>query len=230
MITIVGRVVKNEQIFGLWKGMTPSIVRCVPGVGLYFSSLHWLKSSFCEGTPSPLQAVALGVMARTVTGITMIPFTVIKTRYESEVYNYKSVLDAVKRIYAKEGSRGLTCGLLPTLLRDAPFSGLYLMFYTQSKGMVPQNLLDGGLSPPIHFSCGVTAGILASLVTQPFDVLKTKMQLYPDKFDNLFQAAVYVRRKYGAQGYFKGLAPRMIRRTLMAAMAWTVYEQVEFNI
>ena len=67
---------------------------------------------------------------------------------------------------------------------------------------------------------------MASGVTQPFDVLKTKMQLYPDKFDNILQAAIYVRKKYGPKGYFKGLVPRMMRRTLMAAMAWTVYEQV----
>ena len=35
-----------------------------------------------------------------------------------------------------------------------------------------------------------------------------------------------LQQRYGIQGYFKGLVPRMLRRTLMAAMAWTVYEQV----
>ena len=36
----------------------------------------------CDGQPGPLQAVMLGVMARTLTGVTMIPITVVKTRYE----------------------------------------------------------------------------------------------------------------------------------------------------
>lgn len=53
------------------------------------------------------------------------------------MYAYGSVREAASSIYMKEGARGLTCGLLPTLLRDAPFSGLYLMFYTQTKKQIP---------------------------------------------------------------------------------------------
>lgn len=79
---------------------------------------------------------------------------------------------------------------------------------------------------PIHFCCGISAGILASIVTQPADVLKTKMQLYPNRFNGLWSVILYVHNNYGVQGYFKGVVPRMLRRTLMAAMAWTVYEQL----
>lgn len=226
MLATVGRVVRNERLFGLWKGMTPSILRCVPGVGLYFSSLSWLKTTFCEGQPGPLQAVGLGVAARTLTGVTLIPITVIKTRYESGVYAYASMREAVFTIYSKEGARGLTRGLVPTLLRDAPFSGLYLMFYTQTKKNIPLRYMESSLSPALHFTSGVIAGLLASAVTQPFDVVKTKMQLYPAKFTSFHQAVLYVHAKYGPKGYFKGLVPRMLRRTLMAAMAWTVYEQI----
>lgn len=229
MLYHVGKVVRNERLFGLWKGMTPSIYRCVPGVGLYFSSLNWLKTNLCEGNPGVLQAIALGAMARTITGITMIPITVVKTRYESGVYAYRSVREAMNSIYVKEGARGLTCGLLPTLLRDAPFSGLYLMFYTQTKMRISPHLLEGNTAPLIHFTCGVVAGLAASMVTQPFDVVKTKMQLYPHQFTSFPQAVWYVNKKYGPTGYFKGLVPRMLRRTLMAAMAWTLYEQITKN-
>ena len=66
------------------------------------------------------------------------------------------------------------------------------------------------------------------MTQQLLDVVKTKIQLYPHKFTSFHQAVVYVHHKYGPKGYFKGLVvPRMLRRTLMAAMAcWTVYEQV----
>merc|ERR1719266_995280 len=113
--------------------MTPSITRTVPGVGLYFASLHWLKTSFGGNTEGPLQAISLGMTARSVAGCAMIPITVLKTRFESGRYNYTKMSSALLEIYSREGTRGLCCGLVPTLVRDAPYSGLYLMFYTQLK-------------------------------------------------------------------------------------------------
>ncbi|KAG8235533.1 hypothetical protein J437_LFUL013495 [Ladona fulva] len=232
MIAIFGNILEKERISGLWRGMTPSIARVVPGVGLYFSSLHWLRS-YVTGPgnePGPLEAVFLGMAARSISGVCLIPITVIKTRFESGVYNYGGMGQALCSIYRNEGVRGLCCGLLPTLFRDAPFSGLYLMFYTQTKAAVPSDVMNSGNKPAIHFSCGVIAGLFASAVTQPADVLKTKMQLYPDKFTGIQDVVIYVYKKYGVRGYFKGIVPRMLRRTLMAAMAWTIYERVTESI
>ncbi|XP_041978269.1 mitochondrial glycine transporter-like isoform X2 [Aricia agestis] len=231
MISIFMNIVRQEHIVGLWKGMVPSIARCVPGVGLYFSSLHWLKTKLGKTNLTALEAITLGVAARTMSGVALIPITVIKTRYESGVYKYTSLSGALRDTYRAEGLRGLSCGLGPTLARDAPFSGLYLMFYTQTKQAVPQEWLQApATSNMIHFSCGVVAGIAASLATNPADVLKTKMQLYPEKFPNMLTALIYVHQTYGIQGYFKGAVPRMLRRTLMAAMAWTVFEEITKTI
>ncbi|XP_034241853.1 mitochondrial glycine transporter-like [Thrips palmi] len=224
MFSYMGHILQKEHLTGLWRGVTPSIARCVPGVGLYFSSLHILKSKFTNGEPGPLQAVALGVAARSLSGVCLIPITVVKTRYESGVYNYNSIIHAVRNIYHAEGLRGLSCGLVPTLLRDAPFSGIYLMFYTQAKKIVPIGHAEH--QPIFNFTCGIFAGILASTVTQPADVIKTKMQLYPNKFASLHDVIVFIYQKYGVVGFFKGLSPRILRRSLMAAMTWTVYEHV----
>jgi solute carrier family 25 protein 38 len=52
--------------------------------------------------------------------------------------------------------------------------------------------LDAAFIPVVNFSCGVFAGILASLVTQPADVIKTHMQLSPVKFQWIGQAVTLI--------------------------------------
>ena len=73
----ITKYVNNWSMF-----LFQSITRCVPGVGLYFSSLHWLKSNLTSGDPGPLEAIYLGMLARSFSGVCLIPFTVIKTRFE----------------------------------------------------------------------------------------------------------------------------------------------------
>lgn len=52
--------------------------------------------------------------------------------------------------------------------------------------------LDAAVMPLVNFSCGILAGILASLVTQPADVIKTHMQLSPVKSQWIGQAAALI--------------------------------------
>lgn len=58
--------------------------------------------------------------------------------FQSGCYNYVSVAGALRSVYETEGIRALFSGLTATLLRDAPFSGIYVMFYSQSKKALPQ--------------------------------------------------------------------------------------------
>ena len=43
---------------------------------------------------------------------------------------------------------------------------------------------------------------------------------------HILMVFVLILQKDGMRGFLRGVVPRTLRRTLMAAMAWTVYEQV----
>ncbi|XP_051987075.1 mitochondrial glycine transporter B isoform X2 [Xyrauchen texanus] len=227
MIAVFFNVIRTEKLLGLWKGVSPSFMRCIPGVGIYFSTFYSLKQHFFQdGSPGAGEAVLLGAGARCVAGIAMLPITVIKTRFESGRYNYISVAGALKSVFQNEGPRALYSGLTATLLRDAPFSGIYVMFYSQAKKALSQEISSSPFVPLVNFGCGVVAGILASLATQPADVVKTHMQVSPTLYCKTSDAIRFVYAEHGLSGFFRGAVPRSLRRTLMAAMAWTVYEQL----
>jgi len=235
MLSVARQVLQTEHVTGLWRGILPSVTRTVPGVGIYFASLHWLKTSLgTEGErPNPLQAVGLGMGARSLAATLMIPITVLKTRFESGQFNYTRMTTALLTIYRTEGLGGLTCGLMATLARDAPYSGLYLMFYTQLKhNVIPrcrrgrEDPVSGSVNALTHFACGITAGFLASLVTHPADVVKTKMQVQPQTYSSISRTAQMILVQSGPRGFLIGFAPRMLRRALMSALAWTVYEEI----
>lgn len=131
----------------------------------------------------------------------------------------------LKSILKVEGYRGLTRGLVPTLARDVPFSGLYLMFYEHLKAVTPREVKD--LQPSaVHFLSGLVAGVLASLVTQPADVVKTELQLARGQGRRVLNTAADILRRQGLSGFTTGFVPRALRRTMMAALAWTVYEKM----
>ena len=77
-----------------------------------------------------------------------------------------------------------------------------------------------------NFPCGVVAGVLASVTTQPADVVKTRMQLQPQAYPSVVSTIAVVVRNNGLRGLLVGLAPRATRRTLMAAFTWAFYEEV----
>ncbi|KAM9843735.1 mitochondrial glycine transporter A [Aulostomus maculatus] len=229
MVKVLLNVVRTERLLGLWKGVSPSFARTIPGVGLYFSTYYSLKQHFfSQSPPGALQAVLLGGGARMVAGVCMLPVTVIKTRFECGRYRYESVTGALRSVCQTEGPAALFSGLMATLLRDIPFSGIYVMFYSQTKSSLPKEISVSAYAPLANFSCGVLAGVLASLITQPADVIKTHVQVNPQL--RTVDAVGYIYVEHGLQGFFRGAVPRSLRRTLIAAMAWTVYEQMMAHI
>jgi solute carrier family 25 protein 38 len=67
---------------------------------------------------------------------------------------------------------------------------------------------------------------LCSVVTNPFDAVKTRIQLQPEVYKNMFSAARKMLVEEGVRSMWDGLALRMSRKALSSALAWTVYEEL----
>ena len=144
-------------------------------------------------TSCPLANPSLLGLSRALSAAVMSPVTLVKTRMEyggPQRIMYKNTWDALSTIARTEGPRGLFRGLGPTVLTNAPFSALYYMFYTKLKGWLSESMVtsangqqqqqSGQRETPqaaVNFVSGVFAATAATLMTQPTDVVRTRMQL-----------------------------------------------------
>jgi hypothetical protein len=180
-----------------------------------------------------------GAVARASAGFAMMPITVIKVRFESNMYNYKSIFNAGTDILRVEGFKGFFAGFGATAVRDAPYAGLYVLFYEESKrrlsaftapsptpSTLPTELTSSKAALGVNFLSGVLAAGTATAITNPFDAIKTRLQLMPQQYGNMLKAARMMVREEGVRCLFDGLALRMGRKAVSSALAWTVYEEL----
>ncbi|KAK0783533.1 hypothetical protein LTR75_014110 [Friedmanniomyces endolithicus] len=245
-----------NPVRSLWRGVTPSVIRTGCGSALYFGMLNQMRQyatrlpavpilSGGEVKPATGSSSALpklgnvanlttGALARVAAGFIVNPITVMKVRYESTHYAYKSLAGAAKDIAAKEGMRGFFAGFGATAVRDAPYAGLYVLVYVQAKARFGAVATTGehlkpatmSSSAPINFASGVVAAVTATTLTNPFDAIKTRLQIAPSRYGNMFKAARMMLRDEGVKSMFSGLSMRIGRKALSSAFTWTVYEEL----
>ncbi|OWK53269.1 solute carrier family 25 member 34 [Lonchura striata] len=101
----------------------------------------------------------------------------------------------------------------------------------------PQNSPPaGGVPPATDLVLGATAGCLACFLTNPLEVVKTRLQLqgelqppgtYPRPYRGVLRAAVAVCRADGLRGLQKGLAAGLLYQGLMNGVRFYCYSHAE---
>jgi solute carrier family 25 protein 38 len=227
-------IIHEGGVRGLWRGTGPTVIRLSCGAAVNMVILERLKGALLQQLEngathlSSTNAALVGGLSRAVSAACMSPVTLVKTRMEyggPGGAQYRNTLHAMQTIVKQDGVRGLFRGIGPTVLTNAPFSALYYMFYTRMKGVLaaedrPQTL--------VNFGSAVTAAVAATLITQPTDVVRTRMQLAlaGTTKGNALQTMAHVFASQGPKALLSGAAPRVLKRTTQTALVWTLYEEL----
>jgi solute carrier family 25, member 39/40 len=171
-----------------------------------------------------------GCSARIFAVTIVNPLELIRTKMQSERMSYREVGSAFKKMIQQHGVRGLFKGLMPTILRDTPFSSIYWTCYESFKKfnkITHPNVTEA-------FIGGAISGTCAAFVTCPFDVIKTHQQIeFGEKFlyhtngrpaNSMRQTMLNIVKASGIRGFYAGLTPRLIKVAPACAIMISTYE------
>lgn len=176
-------IVREEGVRAPWKGVTAGIQRQLVFASLRIGLYEPVRNFYCgrdfKGDPPLLQKIAAGLTTSAI-GITVAsPTDVVKVRLQAEgrlppgaPRRYNGAIDAYRKIVAQEGVLGLWTGYGPNLARNCVISATELVAYDQAK----QLFLAAGMPDDIktHLASGLTAGLAATLLGSPVDVVKVE--------------------------------------------------------
>lgn len=194
----------------------------VPSSTSYILTYDWLVHSVLPPLiPSEVIApLVAGILARTAVTSLASPLELVRTNLQStplspdNPHTLRSVLSSVRALVGRQGVPFLWRGLGPTLWRDVPFSGIYWASYESIKKSFQRR---GHTGTWVAFVSGASSGILAALITSPFDVLKTRRQALlmssssNRRVSGTIPLLLKVVRTEGVSALFAGNLPRMAK-------------------
>ncbi|OAA62272.1 Mitochondrial carrier domain protein [Cordyceps fumosorosea ARSEF 2679] len=263
------KIARNEGVTTLWRGLSPTLVMTIPANIIYFTgydNLRYHPKSPLSNLSSDYAPLAAGSIARVIAVAAVGPIELFRTRIQasgSASGHFMETLSGIKAMVAAEGYASLWRGFNLTLWRDVPFSSLYWWGYetlrtkftdmreerrgrslsrdedlltarrrSRSNEKQAETFLDS-------FSAGALSGAFASIVTMPFDVGKTRTQIYSDgtprrtvgtaagaapEEQNMIRLLWHIFKTEGAAGLWRGWIPRTLKVAPACAIMISSYE------
>ncbi|KAJ4382674.1 hypothetical protein N0V86_001896 [Didymella sp. IMI 355093] len=224
---VISQISKNEGLRALYKGCGALVFGSVGKDAVRFLFFDQIKEAFADpatGTLTPGRNLLAGMAAGVVASITAVtPTERIKTALIDDARNekrFRSGLHATRVIWKEHGILGMYRGFAGTTLKQASATAFRLGTYNILKDYEKKR--DIAQSTAVNFANGSVAGIVTTLATQPFDVIKTRSQ--SARGTSTLEAVKSILLDYGIRGFWKGTTMRLGRTVFSGGILFTSYE------
>jgi len=232
-------VLRERGFTGLMRGSSVIGAGCIPAhIGLFGTYELAMARLVDRQEHQPVRTAACGGFASVVHDIVLTPCDVVKQRLQ--MGRYLGTKHCVASMLRQEGLGAFYRSLPATLAMNVPFTGVLVASNESLKLLLKarQGEADTTLSTaPAYFACAGLSGAVASALTSPLDVVKTRLQtqevvlsggltsklLQPQGILTVARAIV---QEEGLRGMFRGAVPRMLLSAPAAAISWGTYETV----
>ncbi len=234
-LRIIKELYKQEGIKGFYRGFFPTLLKTPIGAAIYFSSLehnkHFLMQFNMNKTSLNFVASAI---ARLTQCILTNPLIVVVTRFEViGFHSYSSLFDALIKIKREEGWKGFSTGLRPLIIKEVPTAALFYSFYEIFKKFIHS---FGFLNLQFQASLSaIFANLILTFLNNPIDVIRTRLQYLhfsgnkDHNYKGIFRGIITIAQTEGVKGLTVGMIPRMLKRAVASAIAWSLYETLKLR-
>lgn len=247
-IDCFGKVIKGEGVLGLYRGLLPQLVGVAPEKAIKLTMNDLVRSILRDKTTGKISLLGEVISGGTAGASQVIftnPLEIVKIRLqiqgEAVKLNPNHVRVGAGKIVTELGLKGLYKGSGACLLRDIPFSAIYFTayshlktdFFHEGKQVVE---VDGTaskkkLSPLELLSAGAIAGMPASYLATPADVIKTRLQVVPrpgqQTYHGIFDTIAKIYSQEGLTAFFKGGPARVFRSSPQFGVTLLSYELIQ---
>ncbi|KAI5076102.1 hypothetical protein GOP47_0008167 [Adiantum capillus-veneris] len=234
-MAVGAEIVRTEGVKALFSGVSATVLRqCLYSttrMGLY----EVLKQRWAwkDGKLPVVKKVGAGLIAGAIGAAIGNPADVAMVRMQADGRlprvqrrNYAGVGDALWRMMKQEGVRVLWRGSALTMQRAMVVTASQLATYDQAKeSLARRRLLPPGIATHVVASCA--AGLVASLASNPIDVIKTRfMNMTPGTYTGGLDCALKTIRSEGPLALYKGFLPTVMRQGPFTIVLFVSLEQI----
>lgn len=122
--------------------------------------------------------------------------------------------------------RNLLGGIGATVWCSLPSSGLYFWSYETSKTWLSKRYAyDPRTETAVHLASGALAELLTCVVHVPFEVVKVRLQVRPNRYSSSLSGLREIYRSEGIRnGLYRGFVPCVVLDTTFGAIQFASYE------
>lgn len=219
---------------------TPESLILIGVVGAWFKFRDQVYKSTrefwreAERTKFLLAGAVAGVVSRTAVS----PLEVIATAQMVRGGN-KGMISELAHLFKTEGIKGFFKGNGANCLKVAPTRGVQFFAFENFKLRLvkwKRNRLglsedsEVSLTPIERLVAGGFAGMIASSIVYPIEVVKTMLTMYPGKYAGINAAFRGVLKEVGPRGLYAGLPPTLVAMFPYVGIEFMIYETSKIAI
>lgn len=244
----VDSIFKNEGIKGFYRGLVPTMIGYLPTWTIYFTVYEKTKQIYPRFNEEYLHInyesfnhFCSALTAGLASSIAVNPVWVVKTRlmiqtndrkqFPNRTY-YNGTVDAFRKMYREEGIRVFYSGLVPSMF-GLIHVGIHFPVYEKLKKVLR---VTNHKSHEKELSLGrlilalAASKMIASTITYPHEILRTRMQIQSNAVQNceghmgLVDTVKLIFKKEGIKGFYAGYIVNLSRTVPASAVTLVSFE------